>query len=67
MEDDNVFFIDTVHMTQKLIEVKNPNFDVMFYPTERHDFTDPVAWLDEYRRIWRLFDTYVSPSSESTR
>ena len=32
MEDDNVFFIDTVHMTQKLIELRNPNFDVMFYP-----------------------------------
>lgn len=60
MEDDNVFFIDTVHMTQKLMELKNPNFDVMFYPTQRHDFTDPAAWLDEYRRIWRLFDTYVS-------
>ena len=60
MEDDNVFFIDTVHMTQKLLELKNPNFDVMFYPTQHHDFSDPVAWLDEYRRIWRLFDTYVS-------
>jgi dipeptidyl aminopeptidase/acylaminoacyl peptidase len=67
MEDDNVFFIDTVHMTQKLVELKNPNFDVMFYPTERHDFSDPVAWLDEYRRIWRLFDTYVGKSTEATR
>ena len=61
MEDDNVFFIDTVHMTQKLIELRNPNFDVMFYPTEHHDFQDPASWLDEYRRIWREFDTYVDP------
>jgi dipeptidyl aminopeptidase/acylaminoacyl peptidase len=61
MEDDNVFFIDTVHMTQKLIELRNPNFDVMFYPTEHHDFHDPASWLDEYRRIWRQFDTYVDP------
>ncbi|HEY1990930.1 MAG TPA: prolyl oligopeptidase family serine peptidase, partial [Gammaproteobacteria bacterium] len=61
MEDDNVFFIDTVHMTQKLIELRNPNFDVMFYPTEHHDFRDAASWLDEYRRIWRQFDTYVSP------
>ncbi|MGH8398828.1 MAG: prolyl oligopeptidase family serine peptidase, partial [Gammaproteobacteria bacterium] len=38
MEDDNVFFIDTVHMVQKLQELRNPNFDVMFYPTEHHDF-----------------------------
>jgi len=61
MEDDNVFFIDTVHMTQKLIELRNPNFDVMFYPVEHHDFHDPASWLDEYRRIWRQFDTYVDP------
>ena len=61
IEDDNVFFIDTVHMTQKLIELRNPNFDVMFYPVEHHDFHDPASWLDEYRRIWRQFDTYVDP------
>ena len=61
MEDDNVFFIDTVHMTQKLIELRNPNFDVMFYPTEHHDFRGAASWLDEYRRIWRQFDTYVNP------
>ncbi len=61
MEDDNVFFIDTVHMVQKLQELRNPNFDVMFYPTEHHDFHEPASWLDEYRRIWRQFDTYVDP------
>ncbi|MGH8337518.1 MAG: alpha/beta hydrolase family protein, partial [Gammaproteobacteria bacterium] len=61
MEDDNVFFIDTVHMVQKLQELRNPNFDVMFYPTEHHDFKAPYSWLDEYRRIWRLFNTYVNP------
>ena len=67
MEDDNVFFIDTVHMTQKLMELENPNFDVMFYPTQHHDFTDPIAWLDEYRRIWRLFQTYVDPGTSARR
>jgi dipeptidyl aminopeptidase/acylaminoacyl peptidase len=61
MEDDNVFFIDTVHMTQKLIELRNPNFDVMFYPVEHHDFHEAASWLDEYRRIYREFDTYVNP------
>ena len=61
IEDDNVFFIDTVHMTQKLIELRNPNFDVMFYPVEHHDFHEAASWLDEYRRIWRQFNTYVDP------
>ena len=64
MKDDNVFFIDTVHMTQKLIELHNPDFSVMFYPTEHHDFHDPSSWLDEYRRIWRQFDTYVNPPAQ---
>jgi dipeptidyl aminopeptidase/acylaminoacyl peptidase len=49
------------------MELKNPTFDVMFYPSQRHDFTDPVAWLDEYRRIWRLFETYVSPAAPARR
>lgn len=61
MQDDNVFFIDTVHMVEKLQELRNPNFDVMFYPTEHHDFKQPYSWLDEYRRIWHLFNTYVNP------
>ncbi|HET7922360.1 MAG TPA: prolyl oligopeptidase family serine peptidase [Gammaproteobacteria bacterium] len=61
MQDDNVFFIDTVHMVQKLQELRKANFDVMFYPAEHHDFKAPYSWLDEYRRIWRLFNTYVNP------
>ncbi|MGH8127040.1 MAG: S9 family peptidase [Gammaproteobacteria bacterium] len=61
VEDDNVFFQDTIHMTQKLIELKNPNFQVAFYPMEHHGFEEPAAWLDEYRRVWKLFCTYVSP------
>ncbi|MHB8404915.1 MAG: S9 family peptidase [Gammaproteobacteria bacterium] len=65
LEDDNVFFIDTVHMVQKLIELRNPNFEVMFYPTEHHDFKAPSSWLDEYRRIWKLFKTDVNPPASA--
>ncbi|MGH8225098.1 MAG: S9 family peptidase, partial [Gammaproteobacteria bacterium] len=61
MEDDNVFFQDTVHMTQKLIELENPNFEVAFFPIEHHGFETPSSWLDEYRRVWKLFCTYVNP------
>ena len=61
MQDDNVFFQDTVHMVQKLIELKNPNFQLTVYPLEHHGFEAPTAWLDEYRRVWKLFCTYVSP------
>ncbi|MGH8426985.1 MAG: prolyl oligopeptidase family serine peptidase [Gammaproteobacteria bacterium] len=61
IEDDNVFFQDTVHMTQKLIELENPHFQVAFFPLEHHGFEAPDAWLDEYRRVWKLFCTNVSP------
>jgi dipeptidyl aminopeptidase/acylaminoacyl peptidase len=66
MEDDNVFFLDTVHMIEKLQELRNPDFDVMIYPTEHHDFAAAYSWLDEYRRIWRLFQTYVNPPPAAT-
>jgi dipeptidyl aminopeptidase/acylaminoacyl peptidase len=61
MEDNNVFFQDTVHMVQKLIELKNPHFSVAFFPVEHHGFVKATSWLDEYRRVWKLFCTYVSP------
>ncbi len=60
MLDDNVFFIDTVHITQRLIELKNPNFQVAFYPVEHHGFKRADSWLDEYRRIYKLFQTHVA-------
>jgi dipeptidyl aminopeptidase/acylaminoacyl peptidase len=59
--DNNVFYQDTVHMVQKLIELKNPNFSVAFFPVEHHGYVRPTSWLDEYRRIWKLFCHNVSP------
>ena len=64
IEDNNVFFQDTVHMVQKLIQLKNPNFQVAIYPLEHHAFKSPAAWLDEYRRVWKLFCTYVYPKHD---
>ena len=61
VEDDNVFFQDTVHMVQKLEELENPHFELTVYPLEHHGFEAPSAWLDEYRRVWKLFCNYVSP------
>jgi dipeptidyl aminopeptidase/acylaminoacyl peptidase len=61
MEDDNVFFQDTVYTVQRLIELKKKNFETAFFPLEHHDFKAPAAWLHEYRRIFKLFSTYVNP------
>ncbi|HET7571031.1 MAG TPA: S9 family peptidase [Gammaproteobacteria bacterium] len=63
MEDDNVFFQDTVYMVQRLIELKKKHFDVEFFPMEHHGFVAPAAWLHEYRKIHQLFQTYVNPQS----
>ena len=48
MIDDNVFFRDSVVLTQKLIELHKDNWEIAPYPLERHGFTRADAWL---RRI----------------
>ncbi|MBV6797670.1 S9 family peptidase [Xanthomonas euvesicatoria] len=61
MIDDNVFFKDSVDMTQKLIELHKDNWQVAPYPLERHGFTRADSWLDEYKRILELFNEQVKP------
>jgi dipeptidyl aminopeptidase/acylaminoacyl peptidase len=61
MQDANVFFQDTVRLVQRLIELKKQNFETAFYPVEDHGFVQPTSWLDEYRRVFKLFETYVRP------
>src|SRR6478672_7070120 len=57
MMDDNVFFKDSVDLTQKLIELHKQHWSLAPYPLERHAFEHPDAWLDEYRRIHALFES----------
>ncbi len=59
MLDDNVFFKDTVRLVQRLIELKKENFETAIYPLDPHGFVNPEAWLDEYRRIYKLFETHL--------
>ncbi|QNP39571.1 alpha/beta hydrolase family protein [Lysobacter solisilvae (ex Woo and Kim 2020)] len=56
MIDDNVFFKDSVMLTQRLIELRKDKWEIAPYPLERHGFTHPDAWYDEYRRIYELFE-----------
>jgi len=56
MIDDNVFFEDSVHLAQKLIELHKDKWSIAPYPLERHSFVHPDAWYDEYRRIDELFE-----------
>lgn len=57
MQDDNVFFQDTVLLVQRLIELQKEDFEIAIYPLDPHGFVHPDSWLDEYRRIFKLFET----------
>lgn len=59
MIDDNVFFQDNVRIVQRLIELKKENFEMAVYPVEAHGFVQPTSWLDEYRRIFKLFEAHL--------
>ncbi len=57
MVDDNVTFQDSVRLVQRLIELgKTDFFETAIYPVESHAFVEPSSWVDEYRRIWNLFE-----------
>ncbi|WP_088328943.1 prolyl oligopeptidase family serine peptidase [Lacimicrobium sp. SS2-24] len=56
MIDDNVFFVDVVRLVQRLIELEKTDFETAIYPVEPHGFRQPSSWLDEYRRIYQLFE-----------
>lgn len=59
MLDDNVFYQDVVRLTQRLIELEKQDFENAMYPLEPHGFVHPEAWLDQYRRIYKLFEENV--------
>ena len=56
MVDDNVFFVDVVRLVQRFIELEKQDFETAIYPVEPHGFIQPSSWLDEYRRIYKLFE-----------
>ena len=56
MMDDNVFYQDSVRLAQRLIELKKEDWELASYPLERHGYVQADAWLDQYRRIFKLFE-----------
>lgn len=54
--DDNVHFQGVVRLVQRLIELRKENWELAIYPVERHGFQQPSSWVDEYRRILKLFN-----------
>ncbi|MGH2567746.1 MAG: prolyl oligopeptidase family serine peptidase, partial [Bacteroidota bacterium] len=56
MVDVNVHFQDAVRLVQRLIELKKDNWEMAVYPVEDHGFVEPTSWMDEYKRILKLFE-----------
>jgi dipeptidyl aminopeptidase/acylaminoacyl peptidase len=56
MLDDNVVAQDTVRLAQRLIQLKKQDWEMALYPVEPHSFIEPESWLDEYRRVLKLFE-----------
>jgi dipeptidyl aminopeptidase/acylaminoacyl peptidase len=59
MVDENVHFQDIVKLSQRLIELKKENWELAVYPMEDHGFVDPGSWTDEYKRIFKLFESIL--------
>ncbi|MDQ7948915.1 MAG: prolyl oligopeptidase family serine peptidase [Pedobacter sp.] len=57
MVDVNVHFQDIVRLTQRFIELGKNNWELAVYPVEDHGFIEPSSWTDEYKRIFKLFET----------
>lgn len=57
MVDVNVHFQDVVRLSQRLIELGKDNWELAVYPVEDHGFIEPSSWTDEYKRIFKLFET----------
>jgi len=56
MVDVNVHYQDAVRLAQRLIELRKENWELAAYPMEDHGFVEPTSWMDEYKRILKLFE-----------
>lgn len=56
MIDVNVQFQDIVRLSQRLIELEKDNWELAVYPLEDHGFVHTSSWIDEYKRILKLFE-----------
>ena len=54
--DVNVHVQDAIRLSQRLIELKKENWELALYPVEDHGFVEPTSWMDEYKRILKLFE-----------
>lgn len=59
MVDNNVQFQDVVRLSQRLMELGKNNWEMAVFPMEGHGFQEASSWTDEYKRIFKLFQTTI--------
>jgi dipeptidyl aminopeptidase/acylaminoacyl peptidase len=57
--DDNVLFEDSMRLYERLVELHKDGFSLSPYPLDRHGFANADSWLDEYKRIFGLFEAHL--------
>ena len=55
--DANVHAQDSLRLAQRLIELRKENWELALFPVEDHSFVNAESWADEYKRIFKLFET----------
>ena len=67
MVDTNVHFQGIVRLSQKFIENGKTNWELAVYPVEDHGFVRPDSWIDEYRRIFELFERTIGGNGSKSK
>ena len=62
--DDNVVAQDIIRLSQRLIELEKENWELMLHPIEPHGYKEPSSWLDQLRRIHKLFNEELNQSAD---
>ena len=56
LQDNNVVAQDIIRLSQRLIELEKQNWELALHPIEPHGYQEPSSWLDQMRRIYKLFN-----------
>lgn len=54
--DTNAHLGGVMRLVQRLIELHKTGWELALYPVEAHGFVESSSWIDEYRRIFKLFE-----------
>ena len=51
-------YMQALRLVERLKQRGHP-VEFHSYPNEAHGFREPTSWLDEYRRVFKLFETHL--------